>query len=224
MRRGVNGMKQMSHWGKLAALLALGLSAVGGMKATATVFTSTSTANLILESTATPSHKRGNLQLAQRRTGECRAARRAIFIYQERSTANPIRALQTNEQVRLAEERGRTGWIAISSPISGFVQAQDLKFCSEDSPRSSQSELCRRVAYQGDEGLVVRERANLNSRPVARVYGGDRVTLTNPPQFFVADDDPEEREWVRLSAPVAGWVSNGSRVNGGLNLVSCFYD
>ena len=70
---------------------------------------------------------------------------------------------------------------------------------------------------------MIRERPYLNSRSVGRVYGGDQVRLTNPPQFFVADNDPEQREWVRLATPVAGWVSNGSRVQGGINLESCFY-
>lgn len=216
-------MKMMSHWSKTVVLLALAINTMGDTQASAIVFPGLSTGNLIFEPAPKPSQQRNSVHLVQRLVGECRAATRGIFIYRERSPANPVRALQANEQVTLAEDRGRSGWIAIRSPISGFVQTQDLKYCSEDSPVASRSELCRQVVYQGSEGLVIRERPYLNSRAVGRVYGGDQVRLTNPPQFFVADNDPEQREWVRLATPIAGWVSNGSRVQGGINLESCFY-
>ncbi len=211
-------MKKMSRWGKSVALLALGLSAVGGMKANATLFSRIPTASRIVESVSTPSQKQDNVKLAQRRVGACRAATRSTFIYQDRSTAYRIRALQPNEKVTLAEERGRAGWIAISSPISGFVESKDLKLCSEASSRPSSSNLCRQVTYKGLEGVAIRERPDMNSRQLDAAFSGEQVTLINPPQFIV---DNQGREWVRLAAPSAGWMSNGFPATGDINLEAC---
>lgn len=201
-------MNKISHWDKLIALLALVLSTIGGMNATATVLTSTTSASIMLESEAILPQKRGNFQVAQGLVGECRAAVRSMFIYQDRSTSNQIRALQPNEQVTLAEGRNRGGWIAISSPISGFVQAKDLKRCFDDAevPSPPPPNLCRQVRYSGNEGLAVRARPDKASRQVGAVFFGNRVTLSNPPQFI---EDNEGRQWVRIVAPSVGWMSNG---------------
>lgn len=218
-------MKKISHWSKSIAMLALMLSVVGNLKANATNVPSTASVNMTSESAATLSQQRGNLQLAQGLVGQCRIAAQSMFVYRERSTSNPIRALELNEQVTLAEENGRDGWIAVSSPIRGFVEARTLKSCSgqpresrQVPPRSSQSNRCRRVTYEGIEGLAIRERPEVNSTRVSGVFLGERVTLTNPPQFKV---DSEGREWVRLTAPGAGWMSNGFPASGDLNLQAC---
>ena len=211
-------MKKMSQWDKPIAFLALVLSAVGGMKARATVFPSIPTGNRILETPVTAYPKQGNVQLTQRLLGACRAAARPTFIYQERSTANRIRALQANERVILAEERGRNGWIAINSPISGFVQAKDLKLCSESTTSSSSGQnLCRQVIYRGIEGVAVRQRPNLDSPQVDTVFLGDQVTLSNPPEFIT---DGTGREWTRLAIP-SGWMTNGIPALGDINLGAC---
>ncbi len=214
-------MTKICHWGKPVALLALVFSTVGGMKANATSDSSPSTFNRVFASASAASQQRGSVQLAQRRIGECRAATRSTFVYQERSTANPIRALQANEQVRLAEDRNIGGWIAINSPISGFVQTNDLKLCSNTSSSSNPvpSNLCRQVTYKGNEGVAVRERPNFNSRQIDTVFLGNRVTLANPPQFITDDTG---REWARLASPTTGWMSNGFPATGDLNLEACF--
>jgi hypothetical protein len=230
-------MKNMSYWGTPVALLALALSAVGDIRAIATVLSNTSSANLILEAELNQSQQKRTFQLAQGLVGQCRAASRSIFVYRERSSASPTRALESNEQVVLAEEDGRGGWIAISSPIRGFVEARDLKRCSEEPeevvirprpprseevvtrPRPPGSNLCRQVTYQGLEGVVVRERPDIYSRPLSTVFFEERVTLNNPPQSRV---DSEGREWVRLTSPVVGWMSNGFPATGDLNLSACF--
>jgi hypothetical protein len=213
-------MKRMSHWGRPIALFALVLSTVGGMKATATVLTSTATDNRRLGSEAMVLVKRNNVQLAQRR-GECRAAARSTFIYQERSTTNRIRAIQSNEQVILAEAGGRDGWIAVSSPISGFVQTQDLKRCGEVSTPPARRNLCRQVTYEGVEGVAVREKPDISSSQVSTVFFGDRVTLSNPPEFIT---DGMGREWSKLAEPSVGWMSNGIPARGDINLVACFQE
>jgi len=230
-------MTTMSRWGIPVALLALALSAVGDIKAIATVFSNTSSDKLSLEAELNQSKQKWTFQLAQGLVGQCRAASRSIFVYRERSTASPTRALEPNEQVVLAEEDGRGGWIAISSPIRGFVEARDLKRCSEEPeevvtrprpprsqevvtrPRPPRSSVCRQVTYQGLEGVVVRERPDIYSRPLSTVFFEERVTLNNPPQSRV---DSEGREWVRLTSPIVGWMSNGFPATGDLNLTACF--
>jgi hypothetical protein len=212
-------MKKMSHWGKPVALLAFLFSSMGGMEANASIFTRTTAGQMRLDSelTLSPSQKKDNVQLTQR-LRECRAAARSTFIYQERSTVNRIRALQSNEQVILAETGGRDGWIAVSSPISGFVQAKDLKRCTEAATLPTRRNLCRQVTYQGVEGVAVRERPDITSSQVDTVFLGDRVTLSNPPEFIT---DGMGREWTRLAAPSVGWMSNGVPARGDINLVAC---
>ena len=209
-------MKTIRYWGKPVALLALVLSPVGGMKATATLLPRATTDSMMLESQIAPSRVRDSVQLAQR-VRECRAAARSAFIYQDRSTTNRLRALQPNEQVILAEDRGKDGWIAISSPISGFVQAKDLKRCLEVSTSPSRRNLCRQVIHQGVEGVAVRERPSITAPQTDTVFFGDQVTLSNPPQFLT---DDMGREWARLAAPL-GWMSNGIPSRGDINLQAC---
>lgn len=215
---GVNGMKRMSDWSRFIALFAVVFSTVGGMKATASVLINTATDNSRLTSEATLFLNRNNVQLAQR-VGECRAAARSTFIYQERSTTNRIRALQSNEQIILAEDGGRDGWIAVSSPISGFVQTKDLKRCGEVSTLPARRNLCRQVIYEGVEGVAVRERPEVSSTQVSTVFFGDRITLSNPPQFIT---DGMGREWTKLADPSVGWMSNGIPARGDINLIACF--
>lgn len=214
-------MERLVCWGTSIALLAILLSTGERLRTTATVLSSTTSAKTSLEAKSTSSQKPDTVQLAQGLIGQCRAVARSIFVYSERSTANPLRALQADEQVFLAEESGRGGWIAISSPINGFVQAKDLKPCpgQEVGSPPSPPNRCRRVIYERPEGLTIRERPDQNSPRVGGVFFGDSVTLDNPPQFRL---DNQGREWVRITAPTAGWMSNGFPATGEINLRACF--
>jgi hypothetical protein len=221
-------MRTISQWSKPAALLALGLTVAEGLMATASVAVDARQTPLVTAFVHTQDNVEngynptGSFLLTQGLSGQCRAAARSIFIYAERSTANPIRALQADEQVILAEASGREGWIAIRSPISGFVQAKDLKPCAGNSgttPSPTPPNRCRRVIYEDDEGLAIRESPTTNSARVGGVFFGDRVTLSDPPQFRL---DDAGREWVRITAPTAGWLSNGFPQLGDINLKACF--
>lgn len=221
-------MRIISQWSKPAALLALGLTVAEGLMATASVAVDARQTPLVTAFVHTQDNGEngynptGSFLLTQGLSGQCRAAARSIFIYAERSTANPIRALQADEQVILAEASGREGWIAIRSPISGFVQAKDLKPCARNSgttPSPTPPNRCRRVIYEDDEGLAIRESPTTNSARVGGVFFGDRVTLSDPPQFRL---DDAGREWVRITAPTAGWLSNGFPQLGDINLKACF--
>jgi hypothetical protein len=75
------------------------------------------------------------------------------------------------------------------------------------------------VIYEGVEGVAVREKPEVSSNQVSTVFFGDRVTLSNPPEFIT---DGMGREWTKLATPSVGWMSNGIPARGDINLVACF--
>ncbi len=219
-------MKKMSYWGQSMALLALVLSAVGGVKTPVTALSSTTTANINQKSESTARQHPGNFQLTQSIVGQCRAAGRRIFVYSQRSTSSQtVRTLAPDEQVTLADD-GAAGWVAISSPDVGYVRASDLVTCSAPerptprprprpapapapAPATNQtSSRCRIVTYNGPEGgLAIRTQPDRNAPRINGVRFGDRVTLrTSPPPSNL---DKDGRDWVEVVAPSRGWISNG---------------
>jgi hypothetical protein len=234
-------MKKMSHWGKPIALLTLGLSAVGGLNAPAPAVSSTTTANSLRESQATSVQRQGNFQLAQSIVGQCRAAGRRIFVYSQRSTSSrTVRTLAPNEQVTLADD-GAVGWVAISSPEPGYVRASELISCpvanrptptptpsatpsptpsATPSPTPQTTSLCRIVTYNGPEGgLAIRSQPDRSAPRVNGVKFGDRVTLrTSPPPTTL---DKDGRDWLELTAPTPGWISNGFPNSRSANTAVC---
>jgi hypothetical protein len=233
-------MKKMSRWGKPIALFTLGLSVVGSLNFPNPVMSSTTTANPIQQSEQTSVQPGGNLQLAQALVGQCRAAKSRIFVYTQRSlSSQTIRTLAAGEQVTLADN-GSAGWIAISAPVTGYVQARDLTTCSgvNPTPRPTPSptptpnptpspnpspnpttSLCRVITYKGAEGMAVRTAPGKNGTRVGGVNFGNRVTLrTSPPPFTF---DAERRAWVQITAPVAGWISYGFPSSNSTNLGPC---
>lgn len=167
------------------------------------------------------------LQLAQNVVGQCRAARRNIFIYRDRSTNSPLNALSVNERVRLADN-GLNGWIAVDSPITGFVQASDLASCIDQrattprpqpqpQPRPSiAANTCRQVSW--DEGLEVK-RSPQGDRVGGVVYA-QQVTLTGNEQLTFDEERKANRLWAEISSPIRGWVTSGLQ-GGGSNLAPC---
>lgn len=219
-------MNRIGALRKSIPLVALFLSAGGGIPVMGTLVTSSASGNMSVSSGASLPQDREKPQLAQRFGSECRQVTRSTFIYPQRSTVDPVRALQVDERVTLAEENGKGGWIAITSPISGFVQTDYLKRCGVSSGSLTTSpgtpnvsgNRCRLVSYTGPEGLTVRERPDQNSRRVGGVFYDQQVTLSYPPEFKTDNDG---REWARLALPTPGWVSNGYPRGGDLNLEAC---
>ena len=197
----------------------------------------------------------GSLKLAQRSlAGQCRSAKVQIPVYRSAdTTSEALRLLAPDEQVTLADNSVQpSGFIGISSPIVGFVQAVNLQSCNSSSatastpstgaiavptpdtspspatspsptasPTTSTSstskELCRRVA-RPTQGLLIRRGPNVRSALVGKVAYQAQVTLTtNPPTTRRADN----RDWVEISAPVKGWVSNSLLTEPESNLVFC---
>jgi hypothetical protein len=195
-------MNKMSHWGKSIALGAIALSALGNLEATAAPLAASTTANATQAQTQVPSSP-NEWQLAQSIVGQCRAANRTIDIYAQPSVSSgTLRTLDTNERVTLAGE-GSEGWIAVSSPVGGYVIARYLKLCgTTPPPPPPTSDTCRRAQI----GLSVRS----NPSPFSTYRGGvaaqQTVRLARPPRSEVG---PQGRTWVQITAPVNGWVSSG---------------
>ncbi|NEQ20688.1 MAG: SH3 domain-containing protein [Microcoleus sp. SIO2G3] len=214
-------MKTINSWGKPVTILALGLSLVGYLNTPSTAVSNTTTANVIQKPELNSSGYQGNIQLAQSVVSQCRAAKQRIFIYPERSTSSQsIRTLAPDEQVTLADS-GAAGWVAISFPVAGYVQAIDLKPCpggtrppntrppNTQPPSSGSSQaganVCRKVIAP-PEGLAVRGTPVSSAPRIAGVYVGNTVRLASPRE---TQKDTQGRTWVRITAPSTGWISSG---------------
>ena len=198
-------MKKMNQLGKLVSVLAV----------IAIAFTGMSTP--VMAGTDITSSKE-SLQLAQASlVGQCRAAKLSIPIFRERvATSEALRLLSANQTVTLSDNAvDANGFIGISAPTPGFVHAINLKPCGTPPPPTGS--LCRRVV-QPPDGLVIRRDPSSTSPSVGGVAYLGQVTLTtNPPTVRRA----ENRDWVQISAPASGWVSNGFTSATSSNLAFC---
>lgn len=201
-------MKKMIYWGKFAVVLALISTNWGGLKVGVQAATEPSTQ---LSQTA---------QLAQipnNAANQCRATNATIPVLRGNQLA---RWLNGNELVTLAENQADSnGWIAIQYPIVGFVEARYLKSCSgigTGSPLPPNSSLCRRVITDG-RGLIVRQGPSAGYTQLGRITNQQQVWLSNPIETSMEGD----REWVKIYAPLNGWVSNGFPRMGDMNLFNC---
>lgn len=162
----------------------------------------------------------GIVQLAQGSlAGQCRAAKQAIPIFREAdATSEALRLLAVNEEVTLGGSTvDGSGFINISGPVAGYVHAVNLKTCGGSSTPPGGTNLCRRVA-RPPQGLLIRREPSASSVQVGSLAYLGRVTLTaNPPTVRRVDD----RNWVEISAPARGWVSNGLVTEQLSNLVYC---
>ncbi|MBE9125797.1 MULTISPECIES: SH3 domain-containing protein [unclassified Coleofasciculus] len=200
-------MKTMNYWGKSAAVLAFVFSAVGGLNAPVSAVNSNPTDNAIQASEPALFETQGNVQLAQAGLiGQCRAVKKRIFIYTERSTSSrTITTLASNEEVTLAGN-GNGGWIAISSPETGYVQTMDLKLCqnANQPDTNTMADICRRVAIP--QGLAVRRNPSLSAARVGGVFVGKTVQLATPRR---SEKDNQGRTWIQITEPIDGWISSG---------------
>ncbi len=210
-------MKKMSYWFEPIALFALVLSVLGAINAPATALTNTTTNNPIQESEPTSFQRQRSFELAQNLVGQCRAAKQRIFVYSQRSTSSSsLRTLDTNEQVTLADN-GSGGWIGISSPAVGYVQASNLTTCttatkppstnppSTKPPSSGTGEgICRVV----NRDLSIRQGPGQGSATIGGVAKDATVKLASPQQSQTNASE-NNRVWVKIVAPTSGWISSG---------------
>ena len=210
-------MKIMSYWGKSVALCALISSTAVSFVVPATAVGRNTTDNTMPSSQPASFDSQGDLQLSQSLAGECRAAKERIFVYSQRaSSSQTLGTVDPDREVTLADS-GSGGWIAISAPLTGYVQANSLKPCKNaDRPKpptegpkpaptsDSSGGGCRKVTFA--EGLIIRRDPNPGGAVVGNLMMGNTVELVTPRG---AQKDSQGRTWVQIKAPKAGWISSG---------------
>lgn len=183
----------------------------------------------LAETNITPSQ--ASVKLAQASlAGQCRATKLQMPVFSEaNTTSEALQLLSANAEVTLADNRVNTrGFIRINAPVEGYVQAINLKPCTASSgipstdttqtpSTSSTADLCRRVA-RPPQGLVIRREPSTASARLGRVPYLGRVTLSANPATEKKD---EVRNWVEISSPARGWVSNGLLTEEQSNLGYC---
>ena len=119
--------------------------------------------------------------------------------------------------VEITLSNGATGWIANGAPgtggnliLCGAIAANPPATTPPTPPTPPTGGTCRRVLVSN--GLLIRSAPD--GAAIAGVSGGQTVTLVNPPVTRLVGD----RQWVQISAPTAGWVSNGQPTG---NLGNC---
>lgn len=111
---------------------------------------------------------------------------------------------------------GRT-WVEITYPVRGFVSngypggSSNLVDCStdfseNDPPQPSRS-LCRQIDRRAaPRGVVVRADPSQSSARRGGVPSGGQVQLAADYRL-IPDPDGDSRNWVRITSPVAGYIS-----------------
>ena len=200
-------MKKMNQLGKPVSVLAVMAIAFTGISTPVMAGTDITTS-------------KESLQLAQGSlVGQCRAVKLSIPIFRERvATSEALRLLSANQTVTLSDNAvDANGFIGISAPTPGFVHAVNLKPCGTPPPPPPTTSLCRQVV-QPSEGLLIRRDPNTTSPTVGGVAYLGKVTLTtNPPTVKRG----ENRDWIQISSPANGWVSNGFTSAASSNLAYC---
>lgn len=198
-------MSKMNQFGKSVSVLAIIATATIGISNSAFANTDTTTQE--------------SLQLAQASpVGQCRAVKISTPIFKERAaTSEALQLVAAEKTVTLAGSSDANGFIPVSTPISGFIYAINLKPCGNTPPPPPTKQLCRRV-LRPTEGLTIRRDATSTSAVVGGVGYLGQVTLTTNPATVKR---AENRDWVQISAPASGWVSNGLATEAVSNLGIC---
>jgi hypothetical protein len=156
--------------------------------------------------------------------GQCRMSNRMISVFAQASVAGDsavVATLEANTRVTLASN-GAGGWIEISEPAAGFVISRYLTTCPEPTPNdlpfkqhSTLTNLAPGACRRAVEDLAIRPEPRRDARPfLGSVKAGETMILTGESQMA-----EEYRLWLRISQPIAGWVSGG--VEGGTNVDFC---
>lgn len=196
-------MLKMNRFGKYFSFLAVVSIAVGGISNSALADTSAQESVQVAQASA---------------VGQCRAAKISTPVFRGAlATSEALQLVAADKTVTLAGTSDANGFIAVSSPTSGYVFAVNLKLCNNAPPPPTDNALCRRV-IRPNEGLVIRRDATSTSPVVGGVPVLGRVTLTTNPATVTT---AENRDWVKIAAPANGWVSNGLSSQSVSNLGIC---
>ncbi len=139
--------------------------------------------------------------------------------------------LSSNPATTSKDSAGRT-WVKISAPANGWISnglpgsGGHIVLCSATNPPTNPptnpqpqpqppttASRCRRV-INPPEGLLILKEARSGSGVVGGVGFRERMTLTSAPA--TTSKDSTGRTWVKIEAPAAGWVSNGTGGTGNI--------
>ncbi|MBW4560322.1 MAG: SH3 domain-containing protein [Mojavia pulchra JT2-VF2] len=149
-------------------------------------------------SESTLQKKQGEYQLAQY-SSNCRRimARNGLYVWQGPSVNSRIVGLLDYGRNVTVENRGKNGWVAISSPVNGYILHTNFLASCQASQAATPPELnfCRKVTANG--GLVVRTAPSNNSARVGVVSNGQNVVIARG-----------KGGWVPISAPLMGYAQS----------------
>ncbi|BAY20720.1 hypothetical protein NIES2100_04630 [Calothrix sp. NIES-2100] len=173
---------------------------------TATVLTTPSlaveTINHQFMQSSTPERALENNQgeyLIAKYSSSCRRimARNGLYVLQKATVDSAVVGLLdygTNVTIR---DRGKNGWVPISSPVNGYILHTNFLSSCQASQAATPPDLnfCRKVTADG--GLVVRTAPSNNSARVGVVPKGQNVVIA-----------PGKNGWLPISTPVMGYAQS----------------
>lgn len=166
-------------------------------------------------------------QLAQGSiVGQCRATNRSTPIFEAASTTSTtVRLLKADEQVTLASNV-TDGFVKVSAPATGFVQAAVLKACGSTSDKPTVGTACRLL--KNAAVVNVRPTPSTSRDPIGVVYRNERVTVNLTTGNAVKTYQADGYTWIEIDAsrpPVSksgvGYIFNSVVGQPGSNLVYC---
>lgn len=154
--------------------------------------------------------------------GSCRQTNRRLDIFSipdVQHQADRITVLAPNSQVTLTGW-GANGWVEISTPVEGYAIARHLALCPGDRSQTPVAATSTPNLDAGDcrvaiRDLAIRTAPTRPARTIGGVPGGTTMTITGETQY----DSVNQRTWLEISAPEAGWVSGS--VGTASNVRSC---
>ncbi|EKD06360.1 hypothetical protein SPLC1_S543050 [Arthrospira platensis C1] len=167
-----------------------------------------------------------NSNIAQTTSDRCRkiSEPRGLVVRARPTPNSPVVGqVSYAQQVTLATNaQGITGpggrsWVEITNPVRGFISngfpnsSGNLVDCSTDlaetPPTRPSGSLCRQVDREAaPEGVAVRAAPSRSSARRGGVDSGERVQLASDYRL-IPDPDGERRNWVKITTPVAGYIS-----------------
>jgi uncharacterized protein YgiM (DUF1202 family) len=124
-------------------------------------------------------------------------ARNGLYVLQKATVDSPVLGLLdygTNVTIR---DRGKNGWVPISSPVNGYILHTNFLSSCQASQAATPPELnfCRQVTSDG--GLLVRTSPSNNSARVGVVPNGQNVVIARG-----------KNGWVPVSTPLMGYAQS----------------
>lgn len=137
-----------------------------------------------------------NKYLIARSSSNCRQVRTMNGLYvlnQPSITGSVVGFLDYGQDVTI-RNRGKNGYVPISSPIRGYVLAEFLNSCKYVTP--ALRSFCRQPISDG--GIVVRRKPSVNAARVGVIAKGRNITINSR----------GKRGWVQIVLPFGGYVQS----------------